>query len=260
MHKRFILAALAAVLLAAPLSAAVQTKTVEYQVGETKLKGFLAWDDAQPGKRPAVIVVHEWWGLNDYAKARAKQLAGLGYVAFAADMFGDGKVTDHPEEAGKWATAIAQNLPEGLGRAKAALELVKADPHVDSSKIAAIGYCFGGAVVMHMAYAGLDVDGVASFHGSLPAAPEGTMSIAPKIAVFHGAADAFVPADNIKAFTAGLEKAKADWSMTSYGGAVHSFTVEGSDKRNIPGIAYDADADRRSWASLQAFLNELFGR
>lgn len=259
MCKQLAGVALATALLASPLAAAVQTKTVEYKVGETTLKGFLAWDDAAHGKRPAVIVVHEWWGLNDYAKERTRQLAALGYVAFAADMYGDGKTTDHPEDAGKWATAVSQNLPEGLARAKAALELVKADPHVDATRIAAIGYCFGGAVVMHMAYAGLDVKGVASFHGSLPAAPESTTAIAPKIAVFHGAADGFVPAAQIAAFTAGLDKAKADWSMTSYGGAVHSFTVAGSEKRNIPGIAYNAEADRRSWAALQSFLGELFG-
>lgn len=260
MHKHFVSAALAAAFLASPVSAAVQTKTIEYTAGETQLKGFLAWDDAQTGKRPAVIVVHEWWGLNDYAKERAKQLAALGYVAFAADMYGNGMVTDHPEDAGKWSAAIAQNLPEGIARAKAALSLVQADPHVDATKVAAIGYCFGGAVVMHMAYHGLDLDGVASFHGSLPPAPEGTPSIGPKIAVFHGAADAFEPAAQIQAFTAALDKAKADWTMTSYGGAVHSFTVAGSEKRNIPGIAYDANADRRSWAALQTFLSEIFGR
>lgn len=260
MNKHFVSAAVMAAFLASPLAAAVQTKTVEYTAGETKLKGFLAWDDAQTGKRPAVIVVHEWWGLNDYAKERTRQLAALGYVAFAADMYGDGMITDHPEDAGKWSGAIAQNLPEGLARAKAALALVQADPHVDGSKVAAIGYCFGGAVVMHMAYGGLDLDGVASFHGSLPTAPEGTTTITPKIAIFHGAADAFVPAAQIQAFTAGLDKAKADWSLTSYSGAVHSFTVAGSDNRKIPGIAYNQNADRRSWAALQAFLNEIFGR
>jgi dienelactone hydrolase len=260
MHKHFVSAALAAAFLASPVSAAVQTRTVEYTAGETQLKGFLAWDDAQTGKRPAVIVVHEWWGLNDYAKERAKQLAALGYVAFAADMYGDGKVTDHPEDAGKWSAAIAQNLPEGIARAKAALALVQADPNVDSSKVAAIGYCFGGAVVMHMAYNGLDLDGVASFHGSLPEPPAGTASIAPKIAVFHGAADQFESSAQVQAFVAGLDQAKADWTMTTYGGAVHSFTVAGSEKRNIPGIAYDANADRRSWAALQVFLNEIFGR
>jgi dienelactone hydrolase len=260
MFKHLAGAALAATLLASPLSAAVVTKTVEYKVGDTNLKGFLAWDDAHHGKRPAVIVVHEWWGLNDYAKERAKQLAALGYVAFAADMYGDGKTTEHPEDAGKWATAISQNLPEGLARAKAAIEIVKADPHTDGAKVAAIGYCFGGAVVMHMAYAGLDVKGVASFHGSLPTAPETTTAIAAKIAVYHGAADAFVPATQIQNFTAALDKLKADWSMTSYGGAVHSFTVAGSENRKIPGIAHDANADRRSWASLQSFLGELFGR
>ena len=168
-------------------------------------------------------------------------------------------MTEHPEEAGKWSGEIAQNLPVGLRRARLALDQLLAVPAVDAGKTAAIGYCFGGAVVLHMAYDGMPLRGVASFHSSLPAVPEGK-TVAAKVFAAHGAADAFLPKEKVDAFVASLEKAKADWQLLLLGGAVHSFTVPAADAHKIPGLAYNEAADKRSWAALQDFFGELFGR
>lgn len=247
----------ALLLLASPLAAAVQTKVVEYQHGDLVLEGLLAWDDAQTSPRPGVLVVHEWWGNNEYSRGRAKQLAELGYVAFAADMYGKGRSTTHPEQAGAWAGEVMKNIPAGLERAKLGLDQLLAHPGVDKEHVAAIGYCFGGSAVTFMAYSGFDLDGVVSFHGSLPAAPEGTASPKAKILIAHGADDAFVSAETIATFTDRLRAIGADWQMVSYGGAKHSFTNPAADN-SLPGAVYDAAADQRSWAAMQSFFDEIF--
>jgi dienelactone hydrolase len=249
-------AALGIVLVAGQALAEVKTRTIEYKDGDATLKGVLAWDDAASGKRPGVLVIHEWWGLNDYAVSRAKQLAAEGYVAFAADMYGDNKVTEHADEAGAWMKQITSNQDAWRARANASLAALKAQPEVDSGQIAAIGYCFGGATVMQMAYAGADVKAVVSFHGSLPPAGEEVTSIAPRVMVAHGRDDGFIPADRIVAFQAGLDRAKADWEMTIYSGARHGFTNPDAAKFGLEGLAYNETADKRSWAAMLKLFDE----
>ena len=205
------------------------------------------------------MIVHEWWGLNDYARARARQLAEMGYVAFALDMYGDGKVTEHPQEAGQWAGMIRSNVADWQQRARRGLEELQQHPQVDQQRVAAIGYCFGGATVLQLAYSGAPLAGVVSFHGALPVAtPEQAQTLRAPILVCHGAADSFIPEQGIVDFRAALEQAGADWQMVYYAGAKHSFTNPDANRRGIDGIAYDAAADRRSWAQMQAFFGEVF--
>jgi dienelactone hydrolase len=251
------------ILLAAALPctlwAEVQTEAVEYMSGDVPLTGHLYWDDSIEGKRPGVLVIHEWWGLNDYAKQRARMLAELGYVAFAADMYGNDQVTDKPDQAREWMLEVTADEEEWVQRAALGLGKLKASEHVDPSKTAAIGYCFGGGTVMKMAYAGADVLGVVSFHGSLPAAPEEVKGqIGPEILVLHGQADSFVAPEVVTNFQNKLEEAGANWEMDIYGGARHGFTNPNVGDYGIENLAYDAQADARSWARMQAFFDELF--
>lgn len=236
--------------------AAVKTKTIEYKDGGVTLKGVLAWDDASGAKRPGVLVVHEWWGLNDYAMSRAKQLAAEGYVAFALDMYGDDKVTSHAEDAGAWMKQITGNVEGWRVRANLGLDILKAQPQVDAANVAAIGYCFGGATVMQMAYAGADVKAVVSFHGSLPPADDAVTSIKPRVLVAHGRDDAFIPAERIAAFKAGLDRTKADWEMTIYSGTRHGFTNPGAGEYGMDNLAYNETADKRSWAAMLRLFGE----
>jgi len=248
-------------LLALPfvVQAAVKSEAVEYKDDDTGLRGFLVYDDALEGKRPGVIVVHEWWGLDDYAKQRAEMLAELGYVAFAVDMYGKDKVTEHGEDAKAWMTQITGNVEAWQRRALLGLDILKQHELVDADYLAAIGYCFGGATVMQMAYAGADLDGVASFHGSLPPATEAQKkNIKAKVLVAHGEADSFIPPERIVAFKQALDAAGADWEMVTYGGARHAFTNPNAEKYGMEGLKYDERADERSWALLQSFLDEIF--
>lgn len=239
--------------------AAVQSKAVIYDDHGTKLTGHLYWDDAQAGKRPGVVVYHEWWGLNDYAKKRARMLAELGYVAFAADMYGDGKITESPEQAGQWMQQVTADVDLWRERAKLGLAQLEASDHVDTRKLAAIGYCFGGGTVLQMAYGGAGVKGVVSFHGSLPAAPaEAKGRIEPKILALHGQADAMIPPEIVQNFEAKATAAGANWELVSYGGVRHGFTNPDAGKAGIPNLKYDAQADARSWARMKDFFAEIF--
>lgn len=252
--------------IAAPAWGAVQSKAITYKDGDASLTGYLYWDDAIKGKRPGVLVIHEWWGLNDYARDRASQLAKLGYVAFAADMYGDHKVTTHAEDAKGWMTQITSNIDAWQRRAGLGLEQLKQSPMVNAGQLAAIGYCFGGATVMQMVYAGMDVDGVVSFHGSMPpASAEQVASLKaaahkPKVLLAHGDADPFVPAERISAFKGALSDAGVDWEMDIYAGARHGFTNPDAGSFGMAALAYDAEADQRSWARMQTFFKGLFGR
>jgi dienelactone hydrolase len=236
--------------------AAVQTRTIEYKDGDTALKGMLAWDDAASGKRPGVLVVHEWWGLNDYAMSRAKQLAAEGYVAFALDMYGDDKVTKHASQAGEWSKQISSNIDAWVARANAGLAVLKAQPEVDAANIAAIGYCFGGSTVMQMAYAGSDVQAVVSFHGSLPPAGENVTSIKPRVMVAHGRDDAFIPRDRVLAFQDALDRIGAKWEMTIYSGTRHGFTNPNASEYGLENVVYNETADKHSWAAMLQMFDE----
>lgn len=252
-------AALLMLVMTTITSAAIRTETVEYKQGDTTLKGFLAYDDASTDKRPAVIIVHEWWGLTDYTRRRAHDIASLGYVAFVADMFGEGKTTNDPKEAAALAGAIKNDPATGMARAQAALEFVKQQPLVDGERVAAMGYCFGGTVALEMARAGMPLLGVVSFHGALatenPAQPD---TLKAKILALHGADDPMVPHEEVLAFSKEMQDAQADWQLVVYGNAVHSFTNPNADKFGIPGVKYNARADRRSWEDMKDFLAEVF--
>ncbi len=255
-----VMAALVAVCMvgaAGVATAAVQTKTVRYTVGGEAFEGYLAWDDAARGARPAVLVVHEWWGLNDYAKVRARQLAAMGYVAFAADMYGGGKTTSDPKEAGAWAGQV-RGTPKLRERVTAAFEAMKKQPGVDAARTAAIGFCFGGTAVLELAYGGADVDGVVSFHGGLTPPGKGDRNIRASILALHGAEDPHVPPDAVKAWEQGLDAAGADWQLIAYAGAVHTFTNPAAGRDAASGSAYQEKAARRSWAHMQTFFTELF--
>lgn len=248
---------LSAVLFAAPVSAIVKTKAVEYKDGDIVLQGYVAYEDGFKDKRPGVLVVHEWWGHGPYARKRAEMLAKRGYTAFALDMYGKGVYAKDHEEAGRLAGAFFSDRAAMRKRALAGLAQLKGAPFVDETKIAAIGYCFGGTTVLELARAGTDIKGVASFHGNLATPSPATETPKAKILVLHGADDGFVNAA-LPGFVEEMRKAKADWQLNQYGGAVHSFTVKEAGNDPAKGMAYDAKADERSWTALGSFLEELF--
>jgi dienelactone hydrolase len=257
---KMLLGTLAALLICQTARAEVKTETVTYKHGDQTFKGYLAWDDAMKGKRPGVLVVHEWWGLNDYARKRAEQLAKMGYVAFAADMYGDGKTTEHPKEAGEMAGMVRKNQKEWRARALAGLQILRDNPHVDSGKLAAIGYCFGGSTALQLAYASPDIKAAVSFHGALPI-PDTTLdkAITAKILICHGADDSFISEETIQKVRTAYKELGVDYEMIYLGGAVHSFTVPGAEQRGLKGMAYNAAADRRSWAAMTELFHEALG-
>jgi dienelactone hydrolase len=232
---------------------------VNYRQGTTHLEGLLVYDNSIQTPRPGVLVFPEWWGLNDYPKHRAEQLAQLGYVALAADMYGDDRVTDSPADATRWSSEVKGDLDLLRGRASAALDVLAKDPHVDPSRIAAIGYCFGGTVALELARSGAPMVGVVSFHGGLDTArPEDAANIKGKILVCTGGDDAFVPPSQVQAFEAEMRQGHVDWQVLTYGGAHHAFTNPAADSHHIANIAYNAQADRRSWEAMKGFFEEIF--
>ena len=243
-----------------PAGAEIVGRAVEYTDGDTKLVGYLAYDDGAQGKRPGVLVVPEWWGLNDYAKRRARELAALGYIAYAADIYGGGKVVTTPDEARALAGPFYSGDPALLrGRVSAGLQALRSQQNADPQRLAAIGYCFGGAAVLELARSGADLDLVACFHGGLDTkAPAKKHGIKARVLVLNGAADPMVPAEERAAFMKEMHDAAADWQLIEYGGAVHAFTNPDAGKAALPGVAYDERADRRSWQALEAALAEAF--
>ena len=240
--------------------AALVEKAVPYQQGGAFLEGFHVYDDAVAGKRPAVLVIHQWTGLSEYEKRRSRMLAELGYNVFAADIYGHG-IRPQPPEAGKEAGKYKGDRTLYRARLTAALDLLKADERTDPAKIAAIGYCFGGAGVLELARSGAAIAGAVSFHGSLDAAPGMAAKagkIPAKVLVLHGADDPLVPAEQIAAFQKEMTDAKADWQMVFYSGAVHAFSQQQAGNDNSKGAAYNETADRRSWEAMKAFFAELF--
>jgi dienelactone hydrolase len=248
-------------LTAASVQGAVQSKTVTYKHGDLECKGFVAWDDAIQGKRPGVLVVHEWWGLDEYARSRAQQLAKQGYIAFACDMYGGGKTAEHPQDASKMAAAVRMNVADWRKRAEVALEVLKAQPQCDNHKLAAIGYCFGGSTALQLAYSGADLKAVVTFHAALPTpSADEAKSVKARVLVCHGGADTFIPEEAIKAFRAALDQAGTQYEFVSYPGVVHSFTVPGADARNLNGMKYDKHADEDSWKRMTQLFAEQFGK
>ncbi len=244
---------------AAMAQAEVKTKKVEYKFDGQTFIGHLAWDDASTEKRPGVLVVHEWWGLNDYAKMRAEQLAKMGYVAFACDMYGEGKVVDHPKDATAMSGAVRKNVEVWRGRAKEALKVLTDFEYTDKTRCAAMGYCFGGTTALQLAASGADLKAVATFHSALPKlTADDAKAIKAKVLVCHGADDKFIMPDAITGFKTALEAAKLPLDFQEYKGAVHSFTVKGADDHKIAGMAYNKEADEKSWASMKALFEEVF--
>ncbi len=238
--------------------AAVQGREVSYSANGTTLKGYVAYDDAAQGKRPGILVVHEWWGHNEYARKRARMLAGQGYTALALDMYGDGKQAHHPDDAQKFSSEVSQNEKLAKARFDAALELIKNEKTVDATRIAAIGYCFGGSVVLNMARLGEPLKAVLSFHGGLVAQhPAEAGRIKARIASFTGEDDPFIPAAQVAAFRQEMDKAGVTYKAVTYPGAKHAFTNPEADKYGqefkLP-LAYNAAADKASWNAGLAFL------
>ena len=242
------------------LFADVKTKDVDYKFDGITFKGQLAWDDSFSGKRPGVLVVHEWWGLDEYAKGRAAQLAKLGYVAFACDMYGEGALAKHPMDAQKMAATTRKNADIWRGRAKASLKVLSDFELTDSTRLASMGYCFGGTTSLQLAYAGADLKAVVTFHSAITPLPteEQLKNVKAKVLVCHGADDSFIKNDDIEKFQSALKGAKIPLQFESYPGAVHSFTVLGADKHMIKGMAYNADADKKSWETMKKLFEEVF--
>lgn len=260
MHRLILFALI--LIISGPVHAEVVGESVDYRSGDTVFKGFIAYDDSFEDERPGILVVHEWWGHNDYVRKRARMLAELGYVALAVDMYGAGKQADHPDEAGKFAAAVMEDLPEAKDRFLAAMDVLKQHRYTDPGQIAAVGYCFGGGVVLQMARMGVDLDAVVSFHGSLgttrPAEPG---DVEARVLVLHGAADPLVPADQVEQFKQEMENANVDYRFIAYPGAMHAFTNPDADKYgekfDLP-LKYSAVADRASWIDMQNFLLDVF--
>ncbi|MFM2359095.1 MAG: hypothetical protein RLY16_1088 [Bacteroidota bacterium] len=227
----------------------------------TALKGYVAYDGKIKGARPAVLVIHEWWGINDYARKRADMLAALGYIAIAVDMYGDAKQGNTPQEAGALATPFYKDPKLAYSRVEAALNKIKTYPQTDAKNIAAIGYCFGGSMVLNAAKLGMNLKGVVSFHGGLAGVPATTGTTKAKILVCHGAADKFISDAELTGFKANLDSVKVNYTFKSYPDATHAFSnpeaTEKGKKFNIP-IAYNAEADKNSWNDMKAFLENIF--
>lgn len=243
---------------------AVQTQRIEYKEGDTVLEGVLAWDDTKASaERPApgVVVCPEWWGMNDYSQSRAKQLAELGYVAFAIDVFGKGKVTTDPKQAGQWAGEVMKDEKVRRARAAAGLKVLLDQKMVDRSKVAAIGYCMGGTLAVELARTGADLKAVVAFHASTYTAQNAAdnKQIKGTVVVCQGAEDTFVPEGEQIKFEKQMKEAGVDFVLAVYSGAVHAFTNPNVDGLGIPGVKYDKNADARSWKLMQDIFAEKLG-
>jgi dienelactone hydrolase len=257
---RNMLLILAALSGAATAMAKIKTESVQYKEGDTVLEGYLAYDDSISGKRPGILVCHEYWGLADYPKHRAEMLAQLGYVAFALDIYGKGNLTKTPDEAMKRAKAFYGDRPLLRRRAAAGLEVLKNHPLVDTKRVAAIGYCFGGTTALELARNGADLAGVVTFHGNLSSpTPDDAKNIKGKVLVCTGADDQSVKIEDVAGFEDEMRKAGVDYQINVYGDAVHGFTnPAAASSPKSSGYAYNALADKRSWDAMQAFFKEVF--
>lgn len=260
MRAHVAIAALAFLASAAAFGA-IQGREVEYEAGGTSLKGYLAYDDAHTGRRPAILVVHEWWGHDEHARESARRLAEAGYVGFALDMYGEGKQAHHPEDAGKFARDVYSNMQGMRARFAAAREYLQQQSIVDPARLGAIGYCFGGGVVLEMARAGEDLRGVVSFHGSLDTPAAATPgAVQAQVLVLTGGADPFVPKEQVETFEREMDAAGAKYRVVTYPGVQHSFTnpqaTENGKKFNLP-LEYNAAAAKQSWSEALEFFEQV---
>ncbi len=240
----------------------IHSETIRLSAEGTDLQSYLAYDDANDARRPGVMVIHEWWGLNDYIRRRVDQLAKLGYAALAVDMYGNGEVADNPDDAGRLMNGVLSDITKAESRMGAALEYLQSHDRVDAQRIAAIGYCFGGAMVLHAARTGMPLAGVVSFHGALGSAHKPAPGeVRAKVMVCHGADDSLVPEADVAALKDEMKAAGADLRFIAYPGALHGFTNPDADangkKYGLP-LAYDKDTDAKSWKQMQAFFKEVF--
>lgn len=244
-----------------PAKPDIKEETVDYSAGNVGLKGYVVYDKNMKGKRPGVLVVHEWWGLGDYERDRARQLSRMGYIAMAVDMYGNGKTASNPQEAMALVTAFSKDPGVGKNRLDAAIRKLKGYTQTDTTNLAAIGYCFGGGVVLNAAKRGANLKGVVSFHGSLSGVPPKKELLKAKVLVCHGEADEFVSPRDIAAFKKGMDSIGADYSFKVYPDATHAFTnpksTENGKKFNLP-IAYNGAADSASWNDMKVFFGRVF--
>ncbi len=243
--------------------AAVVTKDVEYKVDDTTLKGYLAYDDSVSGRRPGILVVHEWWGHNEHARSRASMLAELGYTALAIDMYGNGETADHPKKAGELMNDAFANWDRSQKRFFAGMKLLQSQETVDPQKIGAIGFCFGGAVSIRMARSGADLDGVVGFHSALPKGPAMTKGdVKASILVMNGSEDSFLKSDEVATFMKEMMDANVDATYINLSGIKHSYTNKKADefrsKFGIKNLEYNKEADERTWKRMQEFFDRVF--
>lgn len=258
MRMRFCAVIVAGLLCGMNTRAALHTETIDYKQGDTTCEGYLAYDDAVKGPRPGVLVVHDWMGCDSYAKMRADMLAKLGYVAFAADIYGKGVRPANRQEAGEQAGKYKGDRALLRARVNAALDVLEKQSQCDTKRVAAIGYCFGGTTVLELARSGADIAGIVTFHGGLDTPTRDAKNIKCKVLICHGADDPLVPATDVAALQDEFRKAGLDWQMIYYSGAVHAFTRQDAGSDNSKGVAYNEKADKRSWQAMRDFFSEIF--
>lgn len=256
---QYMIGMLSVFFIASAAMAQITEESMEYRDGDTTLEGYLAYDNSQQEKRPGILIVHQWMGLTDYEKHRAQQLAELGYVAFALDLYGKNVRPENAQEASKQAGKFRDDRQLMRQRAIAGLQQLREQEFVDPDRIAMMGYCFGGGVALELGRSGADVKGIVSFHGNLDTPhPEDANNIKGKVLVLHGAADPHVDQEQVMAFWNEMEEAHVDWQLNAYGGAVHAFTQKSAGNDPSRGVAYNPQADQRSWAAMKRFYEEIF--